>query len=115
MHSERVAAEQSLHIAGANQSRKMDIAARMNDHRPGNDNHLLAGVTGALYQGGGLLDCCFDLALGGDAVAHEGERKPVALLRLGNNADAAHTDYDLIAGFDVAQFPAPSLSIANDD
>ena len=106
MDPQRVARQQRIHPTFADQRRQARVAARMDHYRPGHDNDRLARLAAVAHQRGGLAHCRFHLSFGRRAVGHEGERQPVAFLRLGHHANALHPGHHLVPGANVAQPPA---------
>ena len=83
----------------------------MNHHRSRHGDDSLARRARLLDQRRGLPHRRLHLALGRNAVAHERERQPVALLRFGHHANAAHPGDHPVARLDVAQTPADGLML----
>src|SRR5436190_23364826 len=85
----------------------------MDHYGSGNNDDLLPGITCALDERSGLLDCSLYLTLGRNTVAHERKRQTVPLFRFRNHANSAHADYNLVARLDIAKFAAPCLPVTH--
>src|SRR5262249_53486368 len=106
VHTQRVAAQQRLYIAAANQRRQRRNPTGMDHNRPRDYNPVLSLLEHLLHKRGSLADGSFELALRRDAVRHESEREPVALLRFGHNADASQPGDHFVARANVTQTAA---------
>src|SRR5687767_2397472 len=73
MHGHRVAAEQRLHVAFADQISQMLRAACVDDHGSGNDHHLATALADTTPLPGDLFDDEFDAAFARHARFHEPE------------------------------------------
>ena len=115
VNAQRVAAEQRVHEAAADQRRQALHAAGVHHHRTRHHDHFQLLLERLPDQRRGLPHGGLHLALRRDAVGHEGERQPVALLRFGRHADAAHAHHHAVARPDIAQPAAPGAAIGDHD
>ena len=103
---ERVAGQQHVDEAAADQLAEVHTAAGVHHHRTGDDGDAIAGALHFFHHRRDPHHADLDPPLGGDLVGHEREAEPIALAELGDDLDAAHADDDEVALPDVAQFSA---------
>ena len=103
---ERVAGEQHVDPAAADQLGEVRRAAGVDDDRAGDEDDAAAGRPRFAHQRGDAADAGLDAALRRDLVGHEREVRAVALAELRGDADAFQAADHAIAGPDLAQLAA---------
>ena len=112
---ERVAGQQRVHPAAADERAERVDAAGVDHDRPGDDDDALAAFAGGAHHVRDPADARLDLALRTDVVAHEGERLPPALGPLHVQAHSVDAAHDVIPGAHVAQLHAARRAVLDDD
>ena len=110
-----IAAEQGVDESAADERGKARDPARVDHHGSGYHHDFQLLFQDAAHQRGGLADRRFHLALGGNAIRHEGEGQTVALLGFRGDADAAHAHHDAVALAQIAQAAAKSAAFVDGD
>ena len=106
MHGQRVAGEQHVDVAAANQLAEIRPAAGVDYDRAGDDRDAIAGLFGLAHHRGNSRDADLDAALGRDLVRHEREAQAIARLELRDDLDAVDPADDGVAAPDLAQLAA---------
>ena len=115
MDAEGVAGEEALDPAAADERGERRCAAGVDDDGSSDDDNVQSLGAHVTHEGSGLADRSLHLALGRDAVGHEGKGEAVALFGFGDDADAAHADDNLVTGLDVAQAAAIRDSVLDNE
>src|SRR5262249_5576074 len=106
MDRERVAREEHVDEAAADEIAEIPSAARMDDDRAGHDGDALAGRFRVAHHRRDPRDAHLDAPLRRDLVRHEREPESIARLEFGDDLDAAYAADDRVPFPDLAQFPA---------
>src|SRR5215472_7038851 len=115
VHAQRVAAQHAVNPAAADERGQPGNPAGVDDDRPGHGEHFEFLLDGLANQRCRLADGGLHLALGADAVGHEGEFQAIALFGFRSHADAAHPDHDAVAPAEIAQAAAGCAAVADYD
>src|SRR5262245_15261282 len=90
-------------------------AARVNNHRAGDDGDAAAGLLHLAHHLRNARDTSFDPPFRRHVVAHEREPETVTFTELRRHADAIMAADDGVASLDVAQFAAFGVPAGCDD
>ena len=106
MHRQRVAGEQHVDVAAADQIAEVGAAAGVDDDRTGDEGDLPPAALTSRIIAAMRDDADLDAPLRRDLVGHEREAVAVALLELRHDLDAVDAADDGVAAADVAQLAA---------
>ena len=115
VHGERVAREQHVHVAVADQIAEVGAAAGVDDDGAGDERDAFARLLGRAHHRGDARHAHLDAALGRDLVRHEREAEPIARLELRHDLDPVDAADDRVAVAELAQLPADGAAVLDDD